>query len=110
MAATISIPSVSRRPERSIAGQRDAEQESIEEWERIADDPPNILLTNYVMPELLTRRFDPNKDRRGGAAAKGLDFLILDRLCTYRGRQGTVVATPIRRMQGGWRCPWCATW
>ena len=48
--------------------------------------PPQILLTNYVMAELLLVRPEDQRflDRAGG----GLRFLVFDELHTYRGRQG----------------------
>jgi ATP-dependent helicase YprA (DUF1998 family) len=72
-------------------------QESQEERERIAANPPDILLTNYAMLELLMTRVDPN-DRAVIAAAQGLRFLVLDELHTYRGRQGADVAMLVRRV------------
>jgi superfamily II DNA/RNA helicase/very-short-patch-repair endonuclease len=69
-------------------------QESTEEREAVLRDPPDILLTNYVMLELLlTRPFERNLV----AAARGLRFLVLDELHTYRGRQGADVALLVRR-------------
>ncbi|GAJ02087.1 unnamed protein product, partial [marine sediment metagenome] len=60
------------------------------------ENTPDILLTNYVMLELiLTRPFE-----RGIVhAAQGLQFLILDELHTYRGRQGADVAMLVRRVR-----------
>ncbi|MEE6261184.1 DEAD/DEAH box helicase [Plantactinospora sonchi] len=70
-------------------------QESQEDRRRILADPPDILLTNYVMLELvLTRRRERDKLVR---AARGLWFLVLDELHTYRGRQGADVAFLVRR-------------
>ena len=59
--------------------------------------PPPILLTNYVMGELLLVRPDDQSflDRAGG----GLRFLVFDELHTYRGRQGADVAMLIRRIK-----------
>ena len=60
----------------------------------IVTNPPDILLTNYVMLELiLTRPFEFNLIK----AAQNLKFLVLDELHTYRGRQGADVAMLIRR-------------
>ncbi len=73
-------------------------QEKQDERERIAANPPDILLTNYVMLELLMTRVDPN-DRQVIRAAQGLEFLVLDELHTYRGRQGADVAMLIRRVR-----------
>src|SRR5206468_5907341 len=69
-------------------------QEDDEAREKIAKNPPDIILTNYVMLELmLTRPFE----RRLVDAAKGLKFLVLDELHTYRGRQGADVAMLVLR-------------
>ncbi len=73
-------------------------QESSEEKDRIAAQPPDILLTNYMMAELLLTRGDHN-DRRLLAAAEGLAFLVLDELHTYRGRQGADIALLVRRIR-----------
>ncbi len=73
-------------------------QESEEQRKAIADRPPDILLTNYMMLELLLTRMDPN-DERVIAAADGLEFLVLDELHTYRGRQGADVAMLVRRVR-----------
>jgi ATP-dependent helicase YprA (DUF1998 family) len=68
-------------------------QESDEERQRIIDNPPDILLTNYVMLELfLTRSIEQGLVR----AAQDLGFLVFDELHTYRGRQGADVAFLIR--------------
>ena len=73
-------------------------QESNEERERIAKNPPDILLTNYVMLELIMTRFlETDKAVRRHAA--GLRYLVLDELHTYRGRQGADVAMLIRRVR-----------
>ena len=73
-------------------------QESQEERERIAKNPPDILLTNYVMLELLMTRFHET-DKAVRAHAAGLRFLVLDELHTYRGRQGADVAMLVRRVR-----------
>jgi len=71
-------------------------QEGLEKREEIAANPPDILLTNYVMLELiLTRPFE----KRMVNAARGLSFLVLDELHTYRGRQGADVALLVRRVR-----------
>lgn len=64
--------------------------------DEIAANPPDILLTNYVMLELLlTRPFE----RKIVEAATDLKFLVLDELHTYRGRQGADVAMLVRRVR-----------
>ena len=73
-------------------------QESNEDRERIAKNPPNILLTNYVMLELIMTRF-LETDKAVRKHATGLRFLVLDELHTYRGRQGADVAMLVRRVR-----------
>lgn len=69
-------------------------QEKGEEREQIQKNPPDILLTNYMMLELLLTR--PEDSKLTGAARK-LKYLVFDELHTYRGRQGADVALLIRR-------------
>ena len=71
-------------------------QESTEEREAIIAKPPDILLTNYVMLELLLTR---PREKGLIAAADKLRFLVLDELHTYRGRQGADVALLVRRVR-----------
>ncbi|MCS6803438.1 MAG: DEAD/DEAH box helicase, partial [Dehalococcoidia bacterium] len=71
-------------------------QENSEEREHILAQPPDILLTNFVMLELLLTR---PAERRLVEAAQGLEFLVLDELHTYRGRQGADVAMLARRVR-----------
>lgn len=72
-------------------------QESDEEKNRIMANPPDILLTNYVMLELILTR--PDERRTLVQAAQGLKFLVLDELHTYRGRQGVPRHLRFRRMR-----------
>lgn len=71
-------------------------QESHEEKQEIIQNPPDVLLTNYVMLELILTR---PQERRLVEAAEGLRFLVFDELHTYRGRQGSDVAMLIRRVR-----------
>jgi len=71
-------------------------QETNEERTKIIADPPDILLTNYVMLELLMTRFD---ERELIKRAEGLKFMVLDELHMYRGRQGADVSMLIRRLR-----------
>ena len=73
-------------------------QETNEEREHIAKNPPDILLTNFVMLELIMTRF-METDKAVRQHADGLRFLVLDELHTYRGRQGADVALLIRRVR-----------
>jgi superfamily II DNA/RNA helicase len=71
-------------------------QEPAKDRARIIAGPPDILLTNYVMLELILTR---PRDRGLIEAATGLQFLVLDELHTYRGRQGADVALLVRRLR-----------
>jgi Lhr-like helicase len=73
-------------------------QEDNEERRRISENPPDILLTNFMMLELLMTRQD-ELDRRVIGNCQGLRFLVLDELHTYRGRQGADVALLVRRVR-----------
>jgi hypothetical protein len=73
-------------------------QESAEERERIREAKPDILLTNFMMLELLMTRQN-GLDRAVIANAHGLEYLVLDELHTYRGRQGADVAMLVRRVR-----------
>ena len=83
------------KEERPVTFERYTGQVSDEERERIINDPPDILLTNYVMLELIMTR---PQERRLIERARGLRFVVLDELHTYRGRQGADVALLMRRV------------
>jgi superfamily II DNA/RNA helicase len=70
-------------------------QESLKEKTEIQNNPPHILLTNYVMLELMLTR--THEDRLVNSPE--LKFLVLDELHTYRGRQGADVAVVIRKLR-----------
>ncbi|WP_131738701.1 DEAD/DEAH box helicase [Actinomadura roseirufa] len=70
--------------------------------QEIIADPPDILLTNYVMLELVLTR---PKESKLIQAAQGLRFLVLDELHTYRGRQGADVALLTRRLRLACKAP-----
>lgn len=65
--------------------------------QQILDEQPQILLTNYVMLELLLTR--PSERHLISQATRQLQFLVFDELHTYRGRQGADVALLIRRLK-----------
>ncbi|MHB1317954.1 MAG: DEAD/DEAH box helicase [Anaerolineae bacterium] len=71
-------------------------QEDEAERADILQNPPDILLTNYVMLELILTRV---RERPLIASMHGLKFLVLDELHTYRGRQGADVALLVRRLR-----------
>lgn len=73
-------------------------QEGQQERERMQQNPPNIILTNYMMLELLmTRAGDEQKLR--DCFLENLHFLVFDELHTYRGMQGSDVSFLIRRIK-----------
>jgi ATP-dependent helicase YprA (DUF1998 family)/very-short-patch-repair endonuclease len=78
-------------------------QESFDERKLIQQSPPDVLVTNYVMLELLLTR--PEERRTVIQAARGLRFLVLDELHTYRGRQGADVAMLVRRVRDALDAP-----
>ena len=71
-------------------------QENRAEKDAIIADPPDILLTNYMMLELILTRHD-----EAGLleSAADLAFVVFDELHTYRGRQGADVSLLIRRLR-----------
>lgn len=72
-------------------------QETEEKKEEIRKNPPHILLTNYVMQELIITR--PDESHFVDKAHADLRFLVLDELHTYRGRQGADVSLLVRRIR-----------
>ena len=68
-----------------------------EDRDRIRENPPHILLTNYVMLEYLLVR--PAERSLLATATRDLRFLVMDELHFYRGRQGADVAMLLRRVQ-----------
>lgn len=73
-------------------------QEDNETRKLIAENPPDILLTNFMMLELLLTRYQ-ERDSTVINNCMNLDFLVLDELHTYRGRQGADVAMLVRRLR-----------
>jgi len=72
-------------------------QESRSDRDAILAAKPDILLTNYMMLELMLTR--PRERDELIAGAENLSFLVLDELHTYRGRQGADVAMLVRRLR-----------
>jgi len=77
-----------------VTFQRYTGQEDRKRRDEIIANPPDILITNYVMLELILTR---PEEKKIVEAAHGLKFLVFDELHTYRGRQGADVAMLIRR-------------
>jgi superfamily II DNA/RNA helicase len=72
-------------------------QESENVRDEMRDHPPHILLTNYMMLELMLTRSRDSSIRE--AIFKNLKYLAFDELHTFRGRQGADVAMLIRRIK-----------
>jgi superfamily II DNA/RNA helicase/very-short-patch-repair endonuclease len=73
-------------------------QEKQEDREKIIANPPDILLTNYMMLELLMVRKADEKLRN--SFLDNLEFLVYDELHVYKGRQGADVSLLNRRIKG----------
>lgn len=62
----------------------------------IRKDPPDILLTNYKMLDMLLLRHEDSK--LWESSGTSLQYLVLDEFHTYDGAQGTDVAMLLRRL------------
>ncbi len=71
-------------------------QEKTEEREKVEQEEPDIVLTNYMMLELIMTRASESWLR--DSLKKNLQYLVFDELHTYKGRQGADVSMLIRRM------------
>jgi hypothetical protein len=72
-------------------------QEKQEERERIKMELPDVILTNYMMLELILTR--PQESVMSQSIYENLKFLVFDELHTYRGRQGADVALLAARIK-----------
>lgn len=73
-------------------------QEDEEKREALRSKPPHILLTNYIMLELIMTRGGKDIDLRKNIL-DSIKYLVFDELHTYRGRQGSDVSILIRRIK-----------
>lgn len=73
-------------------------QEGSEARKNIETVQPDIILTNYMMLELIMTRHSEEWMRR--FIHSSLKYLVFDELHTYRGRQGSDVSLLIRRIKG----------
>ncbi len=73
-------------------------QENDEERLKMQKTPPNIILTNYMMLELLMTRAG-NEEKLKQCFLENLHYLVFDELHTYRGMQGSDVSLLIRRIK-----------
>ncbi|RMF69319.1 MAG: DEAD/DEAH box helicase [Calditrichaeota bacterium] len=65
--------------------------------EQMRKHPPHVLLTNYVMLELMMSR--PHEHVFLDRTLANLEFLVLDELHTYTGRRGADVSMLVRRVR-----------
>lgn len=72
-------------------------QEKQIDRESIITNPPDILLTNYMMLELLMVR--KNDEHLRNSFLQNLKFLVYDELHVYKGRQGADVSLLNRRIK-----------
>ena len=86
---------IDRVPNSNIRVARYTGQENLSQKSDIQNNPPHILLTNYVMLELMLSRVH----ERELVQSPILKYLVLDELHTYRGRQGADVAMVIRKLR-----------
>ena len=75
------------------------EKQDHRDW--VKKEQPDIILTNYMMLELIMTRQSESWMRN--SIKESLEYLVFDELHTYRGRQGSDVSMLIRRIKG-----WCA--
>lgn len=73
-------------------------QEGQEQKLKVESTQPDILLTNYMMLELMMTRASEQWLRN--SIKDHLSFLVFDELHTYRGRQGADVSMLVRRIRG----------
>lgn len=71
-------------------------QEKVEERQKVEQEEPDIILTNYMMLELIMTRASESWLRT--SLKKSLKYLVFDELHTYKGRQGADVSMLIRRI------------
>ncbi len=76
-------------------------QEGQERRDWVKNEQPDIILTNYMMLELIMTRQSESWLR--DSIKENLQFLVFDELHTYRGRQGSDVSLLIRRIKS-----WCS--
>jgi superfamily II DNA/RNA helicase len=75
-------------------------QEKQEQRDLVKSEEPDIILTNYMMLELIMTRQSESWLR--DSIKDNLEFLVFDELHTYRGRQGSDVSLLVRRIKS-----WC---
>ena len=83
-------------PQNPVTFARYTGQTTNEERGEIQNNPPHILLTNYVMLEYMLLR--QSERSLLATTTRDLRFIVMDELHFYRGRQGADVAMLMRRL------------
>ena len=95
---TKNSPEEARAALKTATGRDEPYDSELLSRDEIQANPPDILMTNYVMMELLLTRFEDRKlfpkENKGH-----LKFLVLDEIHTYSGKKGADVACLIRRLK-----------
>ncbi|MBA3045306.1 MAG: DEAD/DEAH box helicase [Euryarchaeota archaeon] len=95
---TETSPDQALRTYRETTGREEPWDSEVLSREEIQANPPDIIMTNYVMLDLIFSRFD-DKNLFPDAHIGNLKFLVLDEVHTYTGQQGADVACLIRRVK-----------
>jgi len=72
-------------------------QENESDRQKVEDGLPQVILTNYMMLELIMTRRKESRLRE--SIRDNLQFLLFDELHMYRGRQGADIAMLVRRIR-----------
>jgi ATP-dependent helicase YprA (DUF1998 family)/ribosomal protein L37AE/L43A len=95
---TKNSPEEARAALKTATGRDEPYDSELLSRDEIQASPPDILMTNFVMLELLLTRFEDRKlfpkEQKGR-----LKFLVLDEIHTYSGKKGADVACLIRRLK-----------
>jgi len=95
---TKNSPEEARAALKGSTGRNEPYDSELLSRDEIQANPPDILMTNYVMLELLLTRFEDRKlfpkEHKGR-----LKFLVLDEIHTYSGKKGADVACLTRRLK-----------
>lgn len=83
---------------RQTAGRKEPYDSEVLSREEMRQNPPDILMTNYVMLDLILTRFH-DRELFPPETKGNLRFLVLDEVHTYRGRRGADVACLVRRFK-----------
>jgi superfamily II DNA/RNA helicase len=82
-----------------ISFQQYTGQEGSEVRDKVRQNPPDILLTNYMMLELIMTRATEVDRAIRKSIKSNLTTLVFDEMHTYKGRQGSDVSMLIRRIK-----------